>query len=681
MIGVISYGNRKRGSSFNSKPRGNGGGGGKRAKKQRHSRQHASVAAAAANRRGNNSAGHESALALINCGQEQLTVQKSRAKTVVAKKKRHRTAKPASSRRSSVSVTGAAAVSKKQEQVRSTSSASLADGGAASKMCENNPVPSGGSGRKRGHQHHPRFSGSRKSNVPAEDVIAALRGAFDCSGTITTTTTLTSGGGGSLSSSSSSSSLLIGNSIVNTDIIIDGDENANPNEQNVTIGAGVEDEDKQTILMTIDADNDGVGVAEDDDDVVNNNSHNLGQDLNPEVELDQDISKSIIEDDERLTEPSDELINQQQSKNNSNSNSLVSSDISNSTASNVIVIDDDEDDDGGGSAASGEPSDDDDEDDDGGGSAASGEPLEISKLEEPPSSGQELVKQISKKLKRSKKSPSSDDSSNASAGRKKSSTGSKKSSKNSDGSSSTSNGSKQRKKIRASTGDISKLERALGDGAPCEDGTAADENDPDAAEWAKLRCTSERTEVIAEREHRRQKRCADYPGLAFGRSIFSSDTMMKFNIIRNELHNIMKTQLKRVNMNQLSTHKYRLYGEDRVAIADSGTIRSQFNDPDAAEWAKLRCTSERTEVIAEREHRRQKRCADYPGLAFGRSIFSSDTMMKFNIIRNELHNIMKTQLKRVNMNQLSTHTYRLYGEDRMAIADSGTIRSQFVTPI
>uniref|UniRef100_A0A1B0D929 Tropomyosin n=1 Tax=Phlebotomus papatasi TaxID=29031 RepID=A0A1B0D929_PHLPP len=73
------------------------------------------------------------------------------------------------------------------------------------------------------------------------------------------------------------------------------------------------------------------------------------------------------------------------------------------------------------------------------------------------------------------------------------------------------------------------------------------ENDPEAAEWAKLRCTSERTEVVAEREYRRQnRRCADYPGLAFGRSIFSSDTMMKFSIIRNELHNIMKTQLKRV---------------------------------------------------------------------------------------------------------------------------------------
>lgn len=82
------------------------------------------------------------------------------------------------------------------------------------------------------------------------------------------------------------------------------------------------------------------------------------------------------------------------------------------------------------------------------------------------------------------------------------------------------------------------------------DSTTADvENDPEAAEWAKLRCTSERAEVVAEREYRRQnRRCADYPGLAFGRSIFSSDTMMKLNIIRNELHNIMKTQLKRVRV-------------------------------------------------------------------------------------------------------------------------------------
>ncbi|XP_018799292.1 PREDICTED: heat shock protein DDB_G0288861 isoform X12 [Bactrocera latifrons] len=79
-----------------------------------------------------------------------------------------------------------------------------------------------------------------------------------------------------------------------------------------------------------------------------------------------------------------------------------------------------------------------------------------------------------------------------------------------------------------------------------DEGIAIDDEDVQAAEWAKLRCTSEAAEIVAEREARRNKgRCADYPGLAFGRSIFSSDTMMKFNIIRNELHNIMKTQLKR----------------------------------------------------------------------------------------------------------------------------------------
>lgn len=91
-------------------------------------------------------------------------------------------------------------------------------------------------------------------------------------------------------------------------------------------------------------------------------------------------------------------------------------------------------------------------------------------------------------------------------------------------------------------------ERPPIEGAAAGDDPLMDiENDPELAEWSKLRCTSERTEVVAEREHRRQnRRCADYPGLAFGRSIFSSDTMMKFNIIRNELHNIMNTQLKRV---------------------------------------------------------------------------------------------------------------------------------------
>jgi len=89
--------------------------------------------------------------------------------------------------------------------------------------------------------------------------------------------------------------------------------------------------------------------------------------------------------------------------------------------------------------------------------------------------------------------------------------------------------------------------RARGDGNS-DDESANVEEDPELAELAKLRCPSERTEVQAEREARRRKRCADYPGLAFGCSIFSSDTMMKFSLIKNELQNIMGNQLKRVSI-------------------------------------------------------------------------------------------------------------------------------------
>ncbi|XP_032780175.2 tropomyosin isoform X1 [Daphnia magna] len=68
-------------------------------------------------------------------------------------------------------------------------------------------------------------------------------------------------------------------------------------------------------------------------------------------------------------------------------------------------------------------------------------------------------------------------------------------------------------------------------------------------------------------------------------------------------------------------------------------------DAEAEELSKLRCQSVRTEVLAEK-FRRKNRCADYPGFGFASSVFSSDTMMKFNIIKNELHNIMNNQLKR-----------------------------------
>lgn len=109
----------------------------------------------------------------------------------------------------------------------------------------------------------------------------------------------------------------------------------------------------------------------------------------------------------------------------------------------------------------------------------------------------------------------------------------KKSHKNSDG---------KKKRTKVAQSDIVKSNRPAADGAE----ETFDDDDAETAELAKLRCTSERTEVVAERETRRQKKCADYPGLAFGRSIFSSDSMMKFNIIRNELHNIIHNQLRRV---------------------------------------------------------------------------------------------------------------------------------------
>ena len=74
-----------------------------------------------------------------------------------------------------------------------------------------------------------------------------------------------------------------------------------------------------------------------------------------------------------------------------------------------------------------------------------------------------------------------------------------------------------------------------------------------------------------------------------------------------------------------------------------------------------------TEELAEREKaksaRRQNRCPDYPGLAFGAAMgFGSDTMMKFNIIKNELHNIMRSQLKRVDGEaRVGARTFRFGG--------------------
>ena len=88
--------------------------------------------------------------------------------------------------------------------------------------------------------------------------------------------------------------------------------------------------------------------------------------------------------------------------------------------------------------------------------------------------------------------------------------------------------------------------------------------------------------------------------------------------------------------------------EDVSAVLVSMTTDINGNDEETEALSRLRCQSVSTEVLVEK-YRRKNRCADYPGFAFGCSVFSSDTMMKFNIIKNELHNIMNNQLKRVSI--------------------------------
>jgi len=57
----------------------------------------------------------------------------------------------------------------------------------------------------------------------------------------------------------------------------------------------------------------------------------------------------------------------------------------------------------------------------------------------------------------------------------------------------------------------------------------------------------------------RAKRSIDYPGLAFGSAMFGSDTLMKFSIIKNELHNIMRSHLKRVDGEVVAMAQVRLF--------------------------------------------------------------------------------------------------------------------------
>lgn len=116
------------------------------------------------------------------------------------------------------------------------------------------------------------------------------------------------------------------------------------------------------------------------------------------------------------------------------------------------------------------------------------------------------------------------------------------------------------------------------------------------------------------------------------------------------------TQGKRENKENKQTHRDASDATDAHGKAEEDAVAvANFEiESESSEWSSLRCTAEQTEEIAlrqkakkEREERRKNRCSDYPGLAFGSAMFGSDTTMKFNIIKNELHNIMRSQLRRV----------------------------------
>lgn len=134
--------------------------------------------------------------------------------------------------------------------------------------------------------------------------------------------------------------------------------------------------------------------------------------------------------------------------------------------------------------------------------------------------------------------------------------------------------------------------------------------------------------------------------LDIDQSKLTFETTKKITDIKNRLSRSLSIGLSHKELEKNASTKNKM-DQNVISISHGSENEESVEDAEVLELASLRCTSERTEVIADRERRRKRRCADYPGLAFGFSIFSSDTMMKFNIIKNELHNIMNTQLKRV----------------------------------
>lgn len=91
--------------------------------------------------------------------------------------------------------------------------------------------------------------------------------------------------------------------------------------------------------------------------------------------------------------------------------------------------------------------------------------------------------------------------------------------------------------------------------------------------------------------------------------------------------------------------------------------KKAVQNEDNEDWSKLRCTSELSEAVAEKEKRRsKKKNADDLETIFAEAVFRSDTLMRLNIIKNELHNIQKSQLRRAE-NDFSSFNKRIESQE------------------
>lgn len=356
----------------------------------------------------------------------------------------------------------------------------------------------GGSGtaRKRGHQHHIRHEGTRRSNVPADEIIAALRAGDNSPTTIP---------------SSADTEQTHRRSDMGTNVAV---HNVNNNIYNVNEDDGGGGGSGDVTMLN-------------DDDNRNNNNNNSNRNNNRTTPRSNASSRCPVSNANVLADSTNEWLNGIHLTSSGDATGMAPTTLTTMPSSVTVRSK----------------------------SASRNAKLASSNLSRVSALQMEMDKSATKDYDpdQTDSVSSGSSTSNKKLKSKRDSSGKKSAKSTRDPAETAARKEKRSKrtKVAAPMEERPPLEGAAASDQWNEFDMADIENDPEAAEWSKLRCTSERTEVVAEREYRRQnRRCADYPGLAFGRSIFSSDTMMKLNIIRNELHNIMKTQLKRVRNKQ-----------------------------------------------------------------------------------------------------------------------------------